>query len=304
MKIFISYATTDSSFFRIKELASKLEQLPGIDEVWYWERNSIKFSSIVKYMEYCVPKSDIILAISTRNSLTSQAVENELDLAIYKNKRIVPIFADINEVQDLLKPKPWIRYDAQNDNFDQFINKIYGILGMTPTHGLQTDSFGDQNKVELIKYNGVSLIKQEYLFLKDLEKELAGVVIPDVSEIKWDTFGFKAEKNHIVGLGLYYKNIWFLPESIGRLTNLKELNLLGYRLSSLPESIGHLTNLQTLSINDNQLSSLPEIITQMTWLKVLDIGVNQISSLPESIGALKNLTYLNLESNELSLPRV
>ncbi|MHA1821636.1 MAG: leucine-rich repeat domain-containing protein [Promethearchaeota archaeon] len=152
--------------------------------------------------------------------------------------------------------------------------------------------------LELTDYNGVKIPRYEYNAMMDLETLVGN--IPQVSEIDDETFGFKSEQNHIVGIGLYNKDISSLPESIGQLKNLQELYLYNNELSSLPERIGDLTNLQRLDLSGNQLSSLPESIGALKNLKELYLTLNQLSSLPESIGALKNLKELWINDNQLS----
>ena len=94
-----------------------------------------------------------------------------------------------------------------------------------------------------------------------------------------------------------------LPESIGMLSQLTELNISGNRLTSLPESIGMLSQLTRLNISRNQLTSLPKSIGNLTDLTDLDTFSNQLTSLPESIGRLSQLTKLNISYNQLtSLP--
>ena len=62
-----------------------------------------------------------------------------------------------------------------------------------------------------------------------------------------------------------------IPESIGKLTNLKSLMLEGF-VKSLPESIGNLKDLNYLSIPYNkELKSLPESIASMPHLTVLNL---------------------------------
>ena len=122
----------------------------------------------------------------------------------------------------------------------------------------------------------------------------------------------------------------FLPRSIGRLQNLKELkissftfsppsvpeeiwdlisltklNLHGCRIKSLPPSIGQLRNLKELYLSDtSSLSSLPEGIGDLISLTKLDLHRSKIKSLPSSIGRLRNLKelYLSDTSSLSSLP--
>jgi hypothetical protein len=88
------------------------------------------------------------------------------------------------------------------------------------------------------------------------------------------------------------------------LTNLTELTMTGNKLLfHLPESIGNLTNLTNLNLADNRLIDLPESIGNLTNLTYLDLHNNALTSLPESIGNLRNLGMLKLYRNTLfSLP--
>ena len=91
-----------------------------------------------------------------------------------------------------------------------------------------------------------------------------------------------------------------LPESIGRLTQLRVLSLFDDRLTALPESIGELTELQKLYLDGNRLTVLPESIGRLTQLQMLNLGHSRLIALPESIGRLTQLQTLNLHSNQLT----
>lgn len=156
-------------------------------------------------------------------------------------------------------------------------------------------------QIQFSNFHGIMLIKSDFNFMLELEK-IIDEPIPTLSENKIDgeTFGFFALNNHVVGLGIYSKNLTFLPESIGSLKSLKELYLGDNLLTSLPESIGSLTSLKMLDLEDNELSSLPESFGSLTLLKELWLNDNQFASLPESIGLLKSLEILWLNNNHLS----
>ena len=94
-----------------------------------------------------------------------------------------------------------------------------------------------------------------------------------------------------------------LPDSIGKLSQLKELNILNSQLVSLPESIGELSQLTQLYVRHSPLTSLPESIGELSQLAELNVSYNQLTSLPESIGELSQLTELNVSCSQLtSLP--
>jgi len=96
-----------------------------------------------------------------------------------------------------------------------------------------------------------------------------------------------------------------LPESIGKLTNLEELNLKDGRLTSLPESIGKLTKLEKLTLFNNKLTSLPPSIGKLTNLEYFNLGLNpKLTSLPPSFGNLTQLKKLYLFGTPItSLPK-
>ena len=105
-------------------------------------------------------------------------------------------------------------------------------------------------------------------------------------------------------LDLSRKHLCELPESIGILTNLKELNLYDNDLTSLPDWIGNLTNLEKLSLGSNKLTSFPESFGNLTKLETLDLSKNKLTSLPDWIGNLTELETLDLYYNNLySLPK-
>ena len=123
-----------------------------------------------------------------------------------------------------------------------------------------------------------------------MEMEKQAGKIPKVSRVEYNTFGYVEEQNHVVQLGLYNKKVTSLPESIGSLTLLTELNLEENELSSLPDTIGNLKSLTELYLNNNQLSSLPDTIDNLKSLTILNLTMNSLSSLPDTIKKwLKNL---------------
>src|SRR5258707_15104494 len=79
--------------------------------------------------------------------------------------------------------------------------------------------------------------------------------VPDDSRM-----GYYAENESVLAISIQSCGLTKMPESIGDLTNLRELSLSGNQLVSLPDSFWKLTTLQTLSLAENQLVGLPDAI--------------------------------------------
>jgi len=107
-----------------------------------------------------------------------------------------------------------------------------------------------------------------------------------------------------VNLFAFQNRLSVIPNEIGELSCLKDLELWSNQISELPSTIGKLTNLNNLPIYDNSLEYLPSQIGNLNNLKVLYVYNNQLKKLPREIGKLKKLTRLNVQYNELEeLPR-
>ena len=94
-----------------------------------------------------------------------------------------------------------------------------------------------------------------------------------------------------------------LPENIGNLDSLQNLQLKDNEISILPENIGNLKNLERFIMESNLLTFLPENFGNITKLKILRLNDNKLMSIPESIGNLVELEELWLQNNQIiSLP--
>ncbi|XP_071730591.1 uncharacterized protein [Rutidosis leptorrhynchoides] len=96
------------------------------------------------------------------------------------------------------------------------------------------------------------------------------------------------------------ENIEWLPVSIGKLSNITELNLSDNKLTSLAASIANLTNLTKLDVHSNQLTRLPDSFGQLVNLLYLDLHANGLKSLPESFANLTKMINLDLSSNNFT----
>jgi len=112
-----------------------------------------------------------------------------------------------------------------------------------------------------------------------------------------------------------------LPEEIGELKLLKNLEVDDNYLKALPAAVGGLPALESLSVNGNQLTSLAPLqaatalvslhaarnalseidcgLTNKPRLSVINVSDNGIEELPGEIGGLQLLRSLNVSDNEI-----
>ncbi|RVW49976.1 Plant intracellular Ras-group-related LRR protein 5 [Vitis vinifera] len=100
--------------------------------------------------------------------------------------------------------------------------------------------------------------------------------------------------------GKLMEKIEWLPTSIGKLSDITELNLSENRIMALPSTMSGLRALTKLDVHSNQLINLPDSIGELVNLADLDLHANRLRSLPASFGNLVNLINLNLSSNQFT----
>lgn len=84
-------------------------------------------------------------------------------------------------------------------------------------------------------------------------------------------------------------------------TDTEELNLSNNNLSgALPSQVGKLQNLKVLNLSNNNFTGVPAEIGSLKNLELLDLSNNSITGLPNELGNLKNLKYLDLTGNNYS----
>ena len=103
-----------------------------------------------------------------------------------------------------------------------------------------------------------------------------------------------------IRLDLSASQLTALPDSLGQLTQLQELNLRDNQLTALPDWLGQLKQLQRLDLAGNQLTALPDWLGQLKQLQELYVARNRLTALPDSLGKLTQLQRLDLAVNQLT----
>ncbi|CAJ1078881.1 leucine-rich repeat and calponin homology domain-containing protein 1 isoform X2 [Xyrichtys novacula] len=92
-----------------------------------------------------------------------------------------------------------------------------------------------------------------------------------------------------------------LPESIGQLRGLMELDISCNEITALPRHIGRLKALRELNVRRNLLCVLPEDLADLPLVK-FDFSCNKVSTIPVCYRKMKHLQSLQLENNPLQSP--
>jgi Leucine-rich repeat (LRR) protein len=93
------------------------------------------------------------------------------------------------------------------------------------------------------------------------------------------------------------------PEQLFGFPNLRKLSLAeNVDLPSIPERIGELAALEELDLSGLGLEQLPEALGSLKSLRVLDISGNRLTALPEGLGELPELTVLRAGDLECAVP--
>ncbi|XP_068921089.1 DISP complex protein LRCH3 isoform X2 [Petaurus breviceps papuanus] len=92
-----------------------------------------------------------------------------------------------------------------------------------------------------------------------------------------------------------------LPEEIGQLRNLTELDVSCNEIQTLPPQVGNLESLRDLNIRRNHLVRLPEELAELPLIR-LDFSCNKITSIPVCYRNLRHLQMITLDNNPLQSP--
>ncbi|XP_041807443.1 leucine-rich repeat and calponin homology domain-containing protein 1 isoform X6 [Chelmon rostratus] len=92
-----------------------------------------------------------------------------------------------------------------------------------------------------------------------------------------------------------------LPETIGQLNSLMELDISCNEITALPGHVGRLRALRELNVRRNLLCVLPEDLADLPLVK-FDFSCNKVSTIPVCYRKMKQLQCLQLENNPLQSP--
>lgn len=98
-------------------------------------------------------------------------------------------------------------------------------------------------------------------------------------------------------LTLYSDSLTQLPSTLGKLKNLKKLDLTTTNLTTLPETFHHLTQLEAFKIYSPNLKQLPKELKVLKHLKSLDIFAGKVNKISPKIAQLHQLKELHFHGS-------
>ncbi|MBD3350782.1 MAG: leucine-rich repeat protein [Candidatus Lokiarchaeota archaeon] len=126
--VFISHAVVNESEYKVRELSNYLESQHEIYDAVFCEEDLV--GNIDEFMKKNVPKSNLLIFIATKESITSKDCQFELKLARNNNIEVIPIlgkglkWSDLNE----LGLSRELGFEFSEDNFDDLCESLYGYI--------------------------------------------------------------------------------------------------------------------------------------------------------------------------------
>ncbi|XP_063786778.1 leucine-rich repeat and calponin homology domain-containing protein 4 isoform X2 [Pseudophryne corroboree] len=92
-----------------------------------------------------------------------------------------------------------------------------------------------------------------------------------------------------------------IPEEVGAMTSLRQLDVSCNEIQSLPPQMGSLQSLRELNVRRNRLTSLPEELSELPLTR-LDFSCNHVARIPVCYRHLQHLQTVILDNNPLQYP--
>ena len=122
--IFISYATKDADWFKIKEISESLTTYKDIKKVLYWQEDMQ--DNIFEYMDENLGKCDLMLLFCSPHALKSKPVIKEWTAADSMEIPIIPVFFSPDHIPPLLKSRLGIQFIPFE--LEENIKKIHDLI--------------------------------------------------------------------------------------------------------------------------------------------------------------------------------
>ncbi len=189
IKVFISYATKDTTNFKIPEIVEYLEsQDATIEKVFYWERDAMGGQNFDDYMIKKIADSNFILFFCSQESLKSESVHNEIGMAKMADKEMMPVFREKQHIPKSLERFRGVKFYGKD--FLPILEEIFTLMtGKVPQ---KTEIDLHYTFIEVMEVSSRVKKTEVAELLKVSEEELFTLLI------EWKNLGFKIDGDMIV----------------------------------------------------------------------------------------------------------
>ncbi|HHE05653.1 MAG TPA: leucine-rich repeat domain-containing protein, partial [Epsilonproteobacteria bacterium] len=151
------------------------------------------------------------------------------------------------------------------------------------------------NKLYWLKLHGLEELEHLILDFNPIKHiEVSDDFAPYLEEFSCDGCGLKncvpLKSEHLHTLCYSSNEIMKIPESIGRLVGLKQLDIEGNKIIDLPDSMANLSELNTLYIEGNPLSESARKVVEVLHPEICDI--NMITGITIEVATENDLTEM------------
>ncbi|KAF5808286.1 putative P-loop containing nucleoside triphosphate hydrolase, leucine-rich repeat domain superfamily [Helianthus annuus] len=306
-----------------------LDVLVKIDEVSQYFPNALRYLKWSRYPHWCLPKTfqaNNLVELDMSESRIKQLWSGGKVLKKLKSIRLC--YSKLRTLDLGLTPN-LVRLDLSycNDLVELHVPvgclKMLTYLNLCECKRLKSVSFiKDLESLEFLNVSGLHLKEFEDIILchsnsnlqqldfseNDIENlpssignlhKLVNLSFSWCEKLK-SLPGSICSLQHLRVLNLGFSGIEELPEDIGQLECLEELDLTRSNIKHLPDGICKLKHLKTLNLRGCKVCKLPEDVGQIDSLSKLDLTFSKIRDIPPSICKLKHLKELDLsECSEL-----
>jgi len=207
--------------------------------------------------------------------------------------------------------------------YEEIVEEFYQVFSELPIFEEEKKYYHEELDEDAVPLTGLAL-KRAYLdfyseYCFDDEMHFSGRNLEDESNKLKTIPPFITNLSFLTDLYLDWNELERIPDKIGKLTNLKTLDLSGnFRLSNLPEALGKLSQLEELDLNGNEsvfcvkvgpadddyYIEMPPCFKHLKKLKYLDLGAVLLERFPDWIHELSSLETLMIYSVWGSYPEL
>jgi hypothetical protein len=295
--------------------------------VYYWEGwSGYPDGNIIKFMEGNIPKADVFIAVFTTASNASKNCQKERDMALFQNKRIIPLFEEFSEVPPACQP--YLGVNVAGKLPDQVLEALYKLITAPQVQKALAPEIRPPPRIPAetkVPFRGKLVLTTEIQILKKLEQEL-GQPIPTLEVngegavvfLDFNPITLNAVPKALAALPSL-TTVNFSPDSFATDADVKQLLFDGkevslggqpYKPGQIETRIRKEVPRQVLKELEQSIGKSIPSVTNINWNNIgvkydgdtiVELGLYNcgLMVLPESFSTLESLKSLMITRNQL-----